>query len=307
MNDDRRTHEASSLRAFFDEQIHYLQELVGGLGSHIREEEQLTAEDRRIVETFVDASNSRMRAVHGYSHKLRDHIRALYNHILQIADQIPPPIDLTPDAFRTVPLVNALFVYSKDIDRLFKTDQAIEAYLRAHDNYQVPVLYALLTAGKSETHAFGIGLLGDMLVRDVSRQTVNFSSHKIHCPCASSAELGTALKNYLFDGVVALVKQEMASRMADKPFIRSDERYESKVRSLANPEVYLKTLIEYLETPGNLLRIDKTHFKLNKLGIKLESDDKQCANEFDIHELTWKGNIRQVLMQIAYARQGHAQ
>jgi hypothetical protein len=48
--------------------------------------------------------------------------------------------------------------------------------------------------------------------------------------------------------------------------------------------------------------MNKTHFKLSKLGIKLEDDDKQSANEFDIHELIWRNNIRKVVLQIARTR-----
>jgi hypothetical protein len=302
MNDDRRAYEALSLRAFFDDQIHHLQELVGSLSGYIHDGEPQAEEDRQIVENFVDASNSKMRAVHDYSDKLRRHVRALYNHILLVANEIPPPIGLNRDAFVTDPLVNTLFVLSKDIDKLLNTDTNIDAYLRAHNKYQVPVLYALLTVSKSEKRTLGVGMLGDMVIHDVPQQAVNFSSHKIHAPCASSAELSTALKNYLFSRVVALIKQDMTSRMTDQLFNTSDVSYESRVKSLGNPYVYLNTLIEYLETPANLLSIDKTHFKLSKLGIKLESDDMQSANEFDIHELIWSDGSRNVILQIAHTR-----
>lgn len=302
MNDDRRSHEALSLRTFFDDQLHHLQKLVSSLSSHIHDEEQQTVEDRQIVENFVDASNSKMRAVPDYSHKLRGHVRALYNHVLQVADEIPPPIDLNMDAFRTDPLINALFVNSNDIDKLLNTDSDVDAYIRSHSKYQAPVLYALLTASKSEKRMLGIGMQGDMLIRDVPQQAVNFSSHKIHTPCASSAELSTALKEYLFGRVVALVKQEMTSRMFNQSFKPGDDSYESRVNSLANPDVYLNTLVEYLEAPANLLSIDKIHFKLSKLGIKLAAGDSQSANEFDIHELTWSNNARNVVLQVTLVR-----
>ena len=141
-----------------------------------------------------------------------------------------------------------------------------------------------------------------MIIRDVPQQAINFSLQKIHTPCASSAELSTALKEYLFGRVVALVKQEMTSRMTSQLFKPNDDSYESRVKSLANPDIYLNTLIEYLEIPANLLRIDKTHLKLSKLGIKLDSDDRQCANEFDIHELIWIDNTRNMVLQIAHTR-----
>jgi hypothetical protein len=36
------------------------------------------------------------------------------------------------------------------------------------------------------------------------------------------------------------------------------------------------------------------------MGIKLVDDDNQYANEFDIHEITWGDNTRNVLLQIAF-------
>ncbi|MDO9105640.1 MAG: hypothetical protein Q7U57_11850 [Methylovulum sp.] len=302
MNSDRRSLEASSFRTFFDNQLHHLQELANMLGSHIRNEEQQNVEDRQIVESLVDASNRKIRAVHGYSGKLRKHVRALYTHVLQVADQIPPPVGLSQETFRTVPLVNALFVGSKDIDKLFQTDPDVQAYARIHDQHQVPVLYALLTASKSKKTTLGLAIQGDQLIRDVPQQAVNFSLHKIHAPCASRAELSAELKKYLFDRVVMVAKQEMMSRMTNQSPKTGDDCYTARVNSLANPDVYLNTLIEYIEIPSQLLSIEKSHVRLSKLGIKLGSEDNQSANEFDIHELTWGGGTRNVALQIIYTR-----
>lgn len=302
MNDDRRSNEASSLRNFFDEQIHHLHQLVGSLAGHGHEDEQQAEQDQRIVESFVDASNNKMRAVYGYSDKLREHVRALYNHVLQIADAIPPPVDLSREAFGKNPLVNALFVTGNDIEGLFKADPDVGDYFRAHPKSQVPVIYALLTAGKSEKRTLGIGMVGDMLVHDMPQEAVNFSSHKFHTLCASGEELSTALKQYLFGGIVALAKREMKSRMDDQLITRSGDYYESRINSLANPDIYLNTLIEYIEKPAELLCIDITHCKLSKLGIKLDSDDQQFANEFDIHELIWSDGSRNAVIPISHTR-----
>jgi small-conductance mechanosensitive channel len=297
MNNDRRSHEAFCLRAFFDDQLHHLQKLVISLRNH----EQQVKEDRNIVENFVNAANSKMRAIHGYTYKLREPVLALYNHVLQVADEIPPPIDLNSKAFGINPLVNALFVNRNDIDQLLKADPDLNPYLEAPIKNQLPVLYALLTASMSEKRTLGVGMLGNTIIRDVPQQAINFSLHKIHSPCESPATLNMALKKYLFAHVVALAKQEMMSRMTNQPFKPRDD-YESSVKSLANPEVYLKTLIQYLKVPANLLSMGRTHFRLSKLGIKLDGDDRQSANEFDIPELIWSNKTRNVMLKIALPR-----
>ncbi|MDD5461238.1 MAG: hypothetical protein PHG00_06345 [Methylococcales bacterium] len=79
------------------------------------------------------------------------------------------------DALRREPLVNAPFVCSEDIDQLLRNDPDVKAYLRAHDKYEVPVLYVLLTANKSEKRTLGAGMLGEVVVRDVPQQTNVFT------------------------------------------------------------------------------------------------------------------------------------
>lgn len=301
MNDDRRSHETSNLRVFFDDQLHHLQKLVSGLSSHIHREEQ-SKEDQLIIETFVDASNNKMRAVDGYSDKLREHVAGLYNHVLRVAEQIPAPTELNPNAFGVNPLINALFVNSNDIDKLVQNDHNVTVYSRDHNQYEFPTLYALLTTNKSEKRTLGMSLQGGTLIHGVPQLAINFSSHKLRIPCASSAELNTEMKKYLFGRVVALIKQEMLSRMIYQPFKTIPDDYQSRVKSLANPDVYLDALIEYLENPSRLLSIKKNHFKLSKLGIKLNDDDEQSANEFDIHELSWSDNTKNVILQVALTR-----
>jgi hypothetical protein len=299
MTNNKRSHEASTLRAFFDDQVRHLHDLMN---SHIHHEEARTDEDEHIVDSFVDTANSKMRAVHGYAEKLREHVCELYHHVLQVAEQIPSPIGLTRDTFAASQIVNALFVNSDDIDRLFQRNPEVESFLRVHDQYQTPIMYALLTACKNEKSTLGVGMLGELLVLEVPRRSVNFHSHKVHIPCDSSAELSAALRHFLFDRVVVLIKQELSLRMTDQAVGISDKSYESRIKSLANPDVYLNTLIEYLEIPASLLSMEKSHYKLSKLGIKLENGDGQCANEFDIHEITWSDGTRNVVLQIAYTR-----
>ena len=298
MTANRRTPEAASLRSFFNEQIRHLHDLLDNLLA--ADSETIADDERQVVEEFVDAANKKLRVVQGYATKLRSHVCPLYRHVLEVAAQIPPPIELSSAALHAEPLINALFVDSHDIDQLFHAHGEVEAYVRQNNSFQVPIIYALLTASKTEKSILGVGRLGDLLVRDLPQQTVNFHGHKLHAPCPDSEALVTGINNFLFQQVVMLIQQGLAARMAVDSQWPSDKTYQARVSSLANPEVYLHALIAQLENPEQLLCIEKSHFLLNKLGIKINPDDEQCCNEFDIHEIIWSDQSRQIVQRVAY-------
>lgn len=302
MNDNQRSREALSLRKFFDDQISHLQNLLTGFTGLSPEEKQQAEADQKIVENVVDASNSKIRAAHNYAQRLRGPVRRLYDHVHRVADAIPPPISLARREFGNDPLVSALFVSGDEIEKLLKSDPVADDYLRAHSCCEVPVLYALLMACKSIKRTLGVAMAGDVLLHDVPMDAVNFSRHRIQTPCADADALESALREYLFNRVVALARLELKMRMDQHPVLSGADSYESRIKSLANPDVYLSALVEYLDIPDKLLSIDKTHYKLSKLGIKLENDDPRCANEFDIHELAWGGNSREVVLRVVHAR-----
>lgn len=301
MVDDRRSHTALSLRSFFDEQLQHLQALADSLLNFPHTLEEPVDAERQIIESFVDEANARIRAVAGYADKLRLHVCKLHQHVVDVAAELPPPVDLNHQAFMTNPLVNSLFVSTDDIDDLMRGNPELNSFLSVNGEQQAAIIFALLTAYRTEKNILGVGMMGDMLVREVPQRVVNFEAHKLHIPCVDQQQLSTLLTKYLFERIVELLKQKMALRLADEYSSKADKSYQSRLNSLANPEVYLHTLIGHLENPVNLLRIDKEHLKLSKLGIKLNMQDRDVANEFEIHELTWSNGIRNVVVQVAYS------
>lgn len=304
MNDERRSEHASSLRGFFNEQIQHLQDLLSGEhDSHQPETPAIADADQQVIEHVVDMANIRMRAVHGYAEKLRGHVCALYQHVLATAEQIPEPVELNHQTFASDALVNAMFVAAADIDKLAHPGSEVDVYWAQPQHSRLEQLYALLSAYKSEKSVLGIGMLGDMLVRDMPKKTVNFSAAKLHTPCASSEELATALKNYLLDRVVGLLKQDMSAKSLAQAMKPGEHDYQARINSLANPDKYLDALLELMQVPDKLLAIDCCHFRLNKQGIKLEAEDESLSiNEFDLPEICWSDGSKNVLLQVVYRR-----
>lgn len=285
MLDNKRTQAGLHLRAFFDEQIQHLHQLIDELGEHFQHHMSLSTEDNQIIESFVDAANSKMRIVDGYAEKLRERVRALHDHVSMITDQLPIPVALSSETFHTNPLINALFAADSDIERLLKTDQNLKAFCRSHS--LTSAIYGMLIFDKHEKHFLGVSSFGDLIVRDMPQQVVNFSSHKINVLYAENDEFQMGVRQFICERIIALLKNDLESKKTMRDLFNIDNSYEARVNSLSNPDVYLNALIDQLTEPQALLNIQITHFKLSKQGVKLSDSDFQLANEFDIYELIW--------------------
>lgn len=294
MNSERRSNHATGLREFFDDQLQYLQDLLNG-----QQQSSTVDTSSRDIEHFVDVANSKLRIVRGYADKLRSQVSALQQHVLTIVEQIPPVVELSHQAFVNDALVNALFAVANDIDRLLVIGSDVEGFCRRH--LQASPLYALMSARKAERNVFGVGLLGEMLVRDLPQQTVNFFGHTLHAPCADSDALYAALNTFLLDQVITLLKQDLTARSLAQTLKSNAHSYQACINSLANPDRYLEALLEAMQQPEKLLTVEICHYRLSKLGIKLESGDSdQYANDFKLPELQWSDGSRNVLLQVSY-------
>ena len=103
MNENRRSHEASSLRTFFDDQIHHLQTLVGSLGSPIDNE---TEADRQIVENldlravrqlgFVNAEAIASKVIARFNAGEFDVCTLFYSRFKSVIAQVPTAQQIIP-------------------------------------------------------------------------------------------------------------------------------------------------------------------------------------------------------------------
>lgn len=297
--EEKRTRHGFGLRAFFDEQLAHLDGLLGGWqGQSVAGDEA-----RETVEQFVNTVNSRLRLVQGYASTLRPPVSALYRHVLDIAEQIPGSFELSHQAFRDNPLVNAMFVGHTDIDQLVKRTPAIDDFLRQHAHLELPRFYALMTVQKQEKRRFGVGMQGEMVLHDLAQQVVNFHDPSLHHPCLTDSDLANELKSFLLDSVVKRLRLQMLELAQQQSLASKDNSYQARINSLANPEVYLRTLQQKLADPAQLLTLQRSHLRLSKLGVKLDANDlSQCANEFDVCELSWNNQTRHLLFQVVYQR-----
>lgn len=294
METERRTKEGSGLRSFVDVQI----ARIGAFFTQWEDERNLKKAqlitERRLVETVVDGSDKRLRAVSGYVEALRGCACDLFNQVGVVAEGLPVATLLSRKSFSTNPLVNSLFATPEDIDELFSRDEQLSDFLMNQPLARSELIHAFLTATLTKKHVIGNALVRDEVVGDVVQLAINFSDLTIHCPSGQKTEVITGLKTFMFDRILADVRRDMdIHRHAEAERIHKGDM-EGQIRSLNNPEVYLQALVKVLGSATRSLHLLKTPMKLNKFGMIVE-EDSIPTHEFDLYEISWNPHSKDVV------------
>jgi len=141
------------------------------------------------VEWVVDASEPRIRLVGDYVEKLADAVEIALRHSDELLRRMPPPVTLAGRVWAIDPQVNAFFATAHDL-----RESLDQPAIRAFFETGARECFALMLMVKRETESFGMGLSGEMLVREVRQTLVSFSRHQLFFPAASADELRRDLR-----------------------------------------------------------------------------------------------------------------
>lgn len=176
----------------------FLQEVLGGITQfaqhHLAErrlyQERLTLM-REAIEQVVDASEPRIRLVGNYAEKLLDAVETALRHSDSVLQQLPPALTLGSRVWAIDPRVNAFFATVSDLQMTLSLESCVRTFFKENI---VSECFALMLMIKREIATFGMGLQGDVLVRDVPQTVVSFSDHHLFFPTASEAALRCELR-----------------------------------------------------------------------------------------------------------------
>lgn len=141
------------------------------------------------VEWVVDASEPRIRLVGDYVERLADAVETALRYSDELLRRMPPPVTLAGRVWAINPQVNAFFATANDL-RETLDQPAIRAFFQKGARE----CFALMLMVKRETESFGMGLSGELLVREVRQTLVSFSGHQLFFPAASEDALRRELR-----------------------------------------------------------------------------------------------------------------
>ena len=155
------------------------------------------------IERLVDGIDPNMRLVVSYKKKLWQAVDKALIYIAWLVDTIPGPVECNRKSFAAVPLVNAVFATTGDLQKVFSQSEAVRAFFDDAINVNMDECYALMCMEKKEQSGFGMELEGDLVKKDVPQVSVNFFAHNILSPAATVKEVRGCLKQCIFDALIS--------------------------------------------------------------------------------------------------------
>lgn len=152
------------------------------------------------IERAVEGTDPRVRALPGYSHKLRAPVIHAIDHVIELVDAIHvQPVTIDAASHGTDPRLGALFASPESMLDILGRDQALRDYLDTAEGRRASRVHTLLLAERVERNILGLDLVGDQVRRDVAEIAVNFFAYRLLEPNADADETRRHLKRRAFD------------------------------------------------------------------------------------------------------------
>jgi len=155
------------------------------------------------IERAVDGTDPWLRGISGYRRKLRPAVLQAIDHVVGMVDHMECPLELSKANYLVDPLLRLFFISADQLDKLLRTDPALNEFRRDPGQSDQPA-WALLAMECEQRGIFGVGLQGDMLVRDVAQVTVGMTNHRLLDPTLTLSETSRLLKRRAFDHLLTL-------------------------------------------------------------------------------------------------------
>jgi len=305
MNDpvaNRRVAEATALRGFFHDQWEHLRQLASDWRDKRARDQEEAQRITSVVESIVEATDSRMRGVGDYQERLRSSSRKLLDHIQGLVMAMPPAVCIDRVAVVKDPLASRLFGDRQRVQEIFCEDPAVQAYFRSEEHADKEQVFALLFLLRHDKNILGPEMRGEMIVKEVQQTSVAFHGHRLHAAGPDEAWVRSAMKKILFDNVIRHIKHQITG-------LRHSQSEEEKrigllnpERNMNNPAVYIDMLVEQLSAPGKLIRLQDEMLRVNNMGIKLPLESKASSDLLRLYEMEIGESHSRVAALVRYPR-----
>lgn len=227
---------------------------------------------RLATERVVDGTDPRLRAVSGYRKKLRPAIERSVEYVIELVDDLPPPIDFGKAQFGTDARLRAFFASTDRLREVVNESEVIRSYLSRAEATMSDAVYALFGVEREERTVLGMDVHGDRVRRDVKQVVVNFYNHQFLDPTGDEDSTRWELKKRAFDHLIARALHKMVVDRKDRDKLAQERALlQRKLRALHSGDwgfdaILEKEQPEKNDTPEIETRIAAIEAELNRIG-----------------------------------------
>ncbi|MBW2173346.1 MAG: hypothetical protein JRF64_01625 [Deltaproteobacteria bacterium] len=319
--------------------ISFLNGLLGDPAKHQIGDGWLEDEFQEAVEQVAQLVYPKVRWASLYRKKLRPAVERTLEYAVEVAQDIPGPVELNLDSWGKDALPRFLFVGVDEYRDFLQNNKGLERFFRTTATDQC---FAFLTMSKEEKRFLGVDSENGILKRDVPQLAIHFAEHRIVAPMASEKESKKAAALQILTVLATHSLEEMLSLIAWQEELEEQKKileiklkiHSAKERGLASilsgtynrdpktaeasqildelnqkistlkakfdgPEDYLKYVTDMLSHPEDYLTSESQKLRLTDMGIKMPLSSSK-GREVHLAELHLKGGLKRAAVFIRY-------
>lgn len=166
------------------------------------------------IDYMVKMTDARLTLVHHYRQRLTGPVTRTLEFLHNLRQSLPPTREAGPLSWSIDPTLRACFGRNEDLLNTFAHCQKLSDY--AAKASPLDPIYAVLAMQYQEQTRFGVGLQGEMMVRDVAQTVLSFSQHALRLFARSEAELRRGIARRLLDELALIALEHMQAEQAER-------------------------------------------------------------------------------------------
>jgi|GEM_PF-3771565 len=281
------------------------------------------------IERILAETKTKIPLVRNYRKLLRQPVQHALKVVSEMASNIPGPMDLDSAQWESDPVLEAFFMKPDEFSRWLRGRISLR---NSFEQTNTAELFGLLVAEYKEKIFFGAETCGEIVRRDVCKQSVCFENPRILVP---APDLEMARKELQHRILVMLFTRELKeiadqksikkelekqhdllefkiwgnkkpesrksnavdgdkSTEAEKILSAIDRELDNISKNLDTPENHLSRVNQTLMNLRHHLKIDSLVLRLNDMGVKVTSSSREQFNNISLAEFTFTGSPRKV-------------
>ncbi|MBV5327424.1 MAG: hypothetical protein JZU65_07280 [Chlorobium sp.] len=228
---------------------------------------------REATEHVVQLADPIIRQAKRYQQVLHAPIMGAMAHFRSLTEAIPGPVALNRNQYHDNPLVKALFASPDELEEVLRLSPEVNRFRK--QGYAGEVM-AMMTMQQNERTIFGTKQQGELLLRDVRQQTIDFSDHRIVAVAADLEATKDGIVNRGLEVLATFAMERITTLRARKAELQGTREYLKGMMKILGGKSHMQEMFA-APTMKNREELQKAEKALAEVDLELEELRKQIS------------------------------